>query len=154
MIFSKNYYLTQMPFKIDWKGTIVSVITLVFTGDVEVCLQHFQWIPGLSHWWPFRFSVWWFNNLHFNSCSLKCLKNVSCLIVTTHKRINSFQTCVFYCHHRISYSIQLILSPYWCWFQLSISHWMLLCKNNWIVLPKVWGWTKDYLCGESNFCNI
>ena len=75
MIVSKNCYLTQMPFKIDRKGTIVSVTTLVFTGDLEVCLQRFQWISGLSPWRPFRFSVWWFHNLHFNSCSLKCLQN-------------------------------------------------------------------------------
>ena len=64
-----------MPFKIDRKGTIVSVTTLVFTGDLEVCLQPFQWISGLSPWRPFLFSVWWFDNLHFNSCSLKCLQN-------------------------------------------------------------------------------
>ena len=75
MIVSKNCYLTQMPFKIDRKGTVVSVTTLVFTGDLEVCLQRFQWISGLSPWRPFRFSVWWFDNLHFNSCSLKCLQN-------------------------------------------------------------------------------
>ena len=75
MIVSKNCYWTQLPFKIDRKGTIVSATTLVFTGDLEVCLQRFQWISGLSPWRPFRFSVWWFDNLHFNSFSLKCLQN-------------------------------------------------------------------------------
>ena len=75
MIVSKNCYLTQIPFKIDRKGTIVSVTTQVFTGDLEVCLQHFQWISGLSPWTPLRFSVWWFDNFYFNSCSLKCLQN-------------------------------------------------------------------------------
>ena len=75
MIVSKNCYLTQMSFKIERKGTIVSVTTLVFTGDLEVCLQRLHWISGLSPWRPFLFSVWWFDNLHFNSCSLKCLQN-------------------------------------------------------------------------------
>ena len=74
-LFPKNCYLTQVSFKIDRKGTIVSLTALVFTGDDEVCLQRFQWIPGLSHWRSFCFSVWWFDNLHFNSCSLKCLKS-------------------------------------------------------------------------------
>ena len=49
MIVSKNFYLSQMPFKLDRKEAIVSVTTLVFTGYVEVCLPRFQWIPGLSH---------------------------------------------------------------------------------------------------------
>ena len=130
--FQKLLFNTD-AFKIDRTGTVVSVTTLVFTGDVEVCLQRFQWIPGLSHWRPFRFSVRWFNNLHFNSCSLKCPKNAlfdmsfikvnqnpnfydftgngqymcdSYVIwcATTHKRIDLFQTCVFYCRHGISYS--------------------------------------------------
>ena len=30
---------------------------LVFTGDVEACLQRLQRIPGLSPWRPLRFSV-------------------------------------------------------------------------------------------------
>ena len=74
-LFPKIAIWTQMLFKIDRKRTIVSVITLVFTADLEVFLRRFQWIPGLSPWRPSRFSVWWFDNLHFNSCSLKCLKN-------------------------------------------------------------------------------
>ena len=70
MIVSKNCYLTQMLFKIDRKGTIVNVMTLVFTWDVEVCLQRFQWKPRLSHWRPFCFSVWWFNNIHLTLAAL------------------------------------------------------------------------------------
>ena len=132
MIVSKNCYLTQMPFKIDRNGTIVSVTTLAFTGDLEVSLQRFQWISELSPWRPLRFSVWWFDNLYFNSCSLKCLQNalltwillkwtktpiftISRKIVNTSvirmlfegyniKQIYSFPICVFYCRHGISYS--------------------------------------------------
>ena len=74
-LFPKIAILTQMPYKIDRKGTTVSVTTLVSTGDVEVCLQRFQWTAGLPHWRPFRFTLWLFDNLHFNYCSLKCLKN-------------------------------------------------------------------------------
>ena len=133
MIVSKNCYLTQIPFKIDRKGMVVSVTTLLFTRDLEVCLQRFQLISWLSPWRPFRFSVWWFDNLHFNSCSLKRLQNalfdmsfikvnqnpntirfrgkwpihllfVCCLMVTTRKQIYLFPNCVFYWHHGISYS--------------------------------------------------
>ena len=86
MIVSKNCYSTQMPFKIDRKGTIISVTTVVFTGDLEVCLQRFQWISGLSPWRPFRFSAWWFDNSHFNSCSLKCLQNA--LFVMSFIKVN------------------------------------------------------------------
>ena len=75
MLLSKNCYLTHVPFKIDRKGAVVSVTTLVFTGDRQVCLQRFQWISRLSPWRPFRFSVWGFDNLHFNSCTLKCQQN-------------------------------------------------------------------------------
>ena len=38
-------------------GKVVRVTALVFTGDVEACLQRLQWIPELSPWRPFRFSV-------------------------------------------------------------------------------------------------
>ena len=31
-------------------GTVIRVTALVFTGDVEPCLQRLQWIPGLSVW--------------------------------------------------------------------------------------------------------
>ena len=37
-------------------GKVVRVTVLVFTGDVEACLQRLQWISGLSPWRPFRFS--------------------------------------------------------------------------------------------------
>ena len=47
-----------MPLKIDRKGTDVSVTALVFTGDVEACLQRLRWKTGLSHWRLFRFSVY------------------------------------------------------------------------------------------------
>ena len=39
--------------QIDRKGTVVRVTTLVFSEDVEACLQRSQWIPGLSQWRPF-----------------------------------------------------------------------------------------------------
>ena len=42
MIVSKNCYLTQMPFKIDRKEVVVSVTTLVNTGDVEVLSSVFS----------------------------------------------------------------------------------------------------------------
>ena len=35
-----------MPFKIDRNGAIASVTTLVFTGDVEVCLNVFSEYQG------------------------------------------------------------------------------------------------------------
>ena len=50
-------------------GKVVRMTVLVFTGDVEACLQRLQWISGLSPWRPFRFSgSQWFGAtriLHF-----------------------------------------------------------------------------------------
>ena len=39
-------------------GKVVRVTALIFTGDVEACLQRLQWISGLSSWRPFGFSDW------------------------------------------------------------------------------------------------
>ena len=35
-------------------GKVVRLTALVFTGDVEACLQRLQWVSGLSTWWPIR----------------------------------------------------------------------------------------------------
>ena len=87
----------EMPFKIDIMGMVVGVTTLAmlaFTGDVEACLQCRQRIPGITHWRSFRFSVWWFDDLHFNSCSLKCKKNPALFEIHFFKWIK-FKTSIF-----------------------------------------------------------
>ena len=38
-------------------GKVVKLTALIFTGDVEACLQRLQWISGLSSWQHFHFSV-------------------------------------------------------------------------------------------------
>ena len=37
-------------------GNLIMMTALVFTGDVEACLQRLQWILGLSTRWPFHFN--------------------------------------------------------------------------------------------------
>ena len=38
-------------------GKVVKLTALIFTGDVEACLQRLQWKSRLSSWQLFRFSV-------------------------------------------------------------------------------------------------
>ena len=38
-------------------GTVVVVTAIVFTGDVEACLQRLLWRPGQSFWQHLRFSI-------------------------------------------------------------------------------------------------
>ena len=40
------------------KGKIFRMTAVIFTGDVEACLQPLRWILRLSHWWPLRFCVY------------------------------------------------------------------------------------------------
>ena len=37
-------------------GKAIWVAALVFTGDIEACLQHLKWWPGQSSWCPFCLS--------------------------------------------------------------------------------------------------
>ena len=98
MFFYHDYFPPKILSYIDAvqnrKGRVVSVKTVVFSGNVQACLQRLQGIPGLSHWRPFCFSSWWYDNLYvrciymiiLNSCSLTCLKKVHFFTLT----------CVFY----------------------------------------------------------
>ena len=44
-------------YSIHWRGKVVRMTALVFTGDVEDKLQSLQWITWLSPWRTFRFCV-------------------------------------------------------------------------------------------------
>ena len=62
------HYTEQETKWLHRNGKVVRVTALVFAGDVEACLQRLQWIPELSPWWPFRFSVpfcIWYFQMHF-----------------------------------------------------------------------------------------
>ena len=129
------------------KGRVVSVKTVVFSGNVQACLQRLQGIPGLSHWRPFCFSLWLYDNLLvryiymiiLNSCSLKCLKKVHFFTLT----------CVFYWTQTPIFTItrkidntcvinMLFDSDNTLTNKVISNLWVLLSSPNYLRLPLIW----------------
>ena len=83
--YSMGHILTIVchPDHVNWNGKVIRMTALVFTGDVEACLQRLQWRPGQSSWW------------HFHSI-------IYHLTPTTARPSNAFR-----------YHIDIIISPVW-----------------------------------------
>ena len=114
------------------KVKVVRVTVLVFTGDVEACLQRLQWIPGLSSWRPFRFSgfpgmstipaISMLRNYRKFKCICMFLKNKSARILSSSTLKNNrcrshTQTITRRAEHSLSINIpDLYFYVWWLWY--------------------------------------
>ena len=119
-------------------GKVVMVTVLVFTGDVEACLQRLLWKSGLSSWRPFRFSGIYTKLMVGHQWGCRCPGTVRRLAVSNR---NADYIC-----RRVYFKVSLTIYDNVCFFYRS-HHW-----NEKVVILTRFGivtqTASNYLCNH------
>ena len=116
---------------------VVRVTALVFTGDVEACLQHLQWISGLSLWRYFHFSI--------EICRKMQIYDLQWIIIAESPMKWFVSDFHLWCSG-IILNDELFSTSKWS-YKAVIFAGMLwghgICNNPWNVLSLNWSWPAD-----------